>query len=133
MEQTEEVHDLGIDYSQFDRSQALTLRQALPFVMGRMGGPVHLQTLRNWASFGLRPWGPQGPILHFPAVVLSHTFFTMREWVEKFEQARLLPAAKTRPKRLEPTNRARAAQIKRAKEGLEKAGFRVGPTPSEAN
>jgi hypothetical protein len=129
MHDIQEVIDLGIDYRSFNIKDAITLEQARPLVLGRKG-PVVIESLRNWCKRGVRV---DRSLLYFPAVQVNGQYYTMPDWVERFEEARREPAGQPRAKRLEPPSRTRAAQIRRAEKYLEEQGFTVGPTPSEAN
>jgi hypothetical protein len=129
MHDIQEVIDLGIDYRSFNIKDAITLEQARPLVLGRKG-PVVIESLRNWCKRGIRI---DKALLFFPSVKLNNKHFTMREWVERFEEARREPSARPLAKRLEPASRTRTAQLKRVERYLQQQGFDIAPTPAETN
>jgi hypothetical protein len=129
MHDIQEVIDLGIDYRTFDVKKAITLEQARPLVLGRKG-PVVIESLRNWCKRGVRV---DRSLLYFPAVQVNGQYYTMPDWVERFEEARREPAGQPRAKRLEPPSRTRAAQLRRTQEYLRQEGFDLGATAAETN
>lgn len=113
--------DLGIDPKSFDPARAITLSAASLLVRGRGGMAACVSVLRRWANpkKGCRPRGADGPVLLFPAVKLGGHYYSLPEWVAKFEAERarlgsgwpeVLPMPRHRSKRSFDAAQRRAAE-----------------------
>lgn len=103
----------------FDLAQALTMTQAAKLIRGRGGRRPHIDVIRRWCN-PLKGCmvGERRAVLR--SVRVGGEILTMPQWIEEFQQARVLVYD---PRRIPITDKKRAQSVARALARLDAEGI----------